>query len=776
MRTIYKVAAGLAAGLFALGAHGQINQGGGAGSVQNPNHSGGGILALSSPHTTITLGGTIDNTTLDITLTQANTWLNGMTIQNGLTADQIAISADGVGFTFLQGSQIYEDSTLGLLLVSYKGGGIDAGGGTLNLLSPVANITAESGDGTNAGSILQLGGAGINPSIIEAVTNTDVAFFGSNRGIGNMDSSNTYEAQIAAAAVTSGGNVIGAFVPSVGIGNVTTTVRNTNIKLVGASTVNGFPIQPALTALFAFQGYGDSYMSGQGSTNPLLGSSFAQVSKTIPSVPAVNYGVGGTTSDTINLSVWTTVQPSPQQPSGYLLNGGSNDRGSCGTSTACLTNFKEEVSSSLSRLAIPNQERVMGSSCTQTAGTWTADTAAYAIPTPLYYLNPGTAMSASGSGAILTCTVTSRSASTKVGLNFQVTNAQTGTFTVSVDGVPQTDQCSGTTAFTSAPCAGQNLLTLATTIFRQEFTGTSGTSHTVVITTTNAAKVDVTAVDTITSALQPNSNYVVVYSPALIFDAGGTYDAVIAAVANQFTADGARVTFADLQSTTNPGPGVNNTTDIATTATVSCSASVSANHPNDVCGQFHLAQTVVNAAKAAGWNIFGIPQSSGGGFDSATIAGQSVGAGDFGTSFYSASGGRAAFGYDSRGSAFISGGAGHGVDFYCGATGFFTSGLCGGYTPVGVPFTTQGTAIASATTIAPTAAGIFHVTGTTAIVTITPPTGCTTLTIDCELKLIPDAIGSTTTGGNIIFGTTFVVGKLLILIYDPNTTKWYPSY
>lgn len=530
----------------------------------------------------------------------------------------------------------------------------------------------------------------------------------------------------------------------------------------------------SLTALFAFQGYGDSYMLGQGATNPATGSGFAQVAKTIPSVPPVNYGLGGLNSDTINFDVWTLVQPSPQQPSAYILNGGNNDRGNCGTSFGCLTNYKEEISSSIARATIPNQERVMGSTCMQTSGTWTADNGLYTLPAPTYYLNPGTAVSASGSGAILTCTVPSRSASTQVGLNFQVTNAQTGTFTVTVDGVPQIDKCSGTTTFTSAPCAGQNLLTLTTTIFRQEFTGTPGTSHTVAITTTNAAKVNVTAVDTITATPQANSNYVPVVGPAPIFDAGGIYDAAIAAVSNQFTADGARVVFADLQSTSNPGPGVNATTDIATTATPNCSLSASASHPNDVCGYFHLAQTVVNATKAAGWNIFGTPQSSSGGFDSTTIPGMSLGAGDSGTAFMLIN--RATFGNDPRGNAFISGASGHGIDFYCGATGFFTSGLCGGYTPVGVPFTTQGTAIASATTIAPTAAGVFHVTGTIPIVTMTPPSGCTTSALDCELKLIPDALGSTTTGGNIISGTTFVVGKLLIEIYDPATALWYPSY
>lgn len=391
-----------------------------------------------------------------------------------------------------------------------------------------------------------------------------------------------------------------------------------SVGVVCAQQSGGHPSTPiplATTPLFNFVGFGDSYVFGAGALTPTIGGGFAQLAKTLPAVPFANNGVSGANSDAINLVVWTKTQQSPQVPSAYVIDGGANDGPNCGTSTSCVTNFQEEVNSSIGRMAIPPQERVMASTCAQTAGTWTADQAVYVLPAPTYYLNPGTALSATGSGAILTCTVPSRVASTKVGVNFQVTNAQTGTFTVTVDGVSQTDQCSATTTFTSGPCGGLTLLTAGqtTTAFRQEFTGTSGTSHTVVVTTTNAAKVNVTAVDTITPAPQANSNYVVAFGPNAAFANSVLYDAAMGTVANQFAADGARVRFADIQSTTNPGPGVNNTTDISQTATANCTASANANHPNDVCGYLHLAQTLANAAKLAGWNIFGTPQSFGGG-------------------------------------------------------------------------------------------------------------------------------------------------------------------
>ena len=84
----------------------------------------------------------------------------------------------------------------------------------------------------------------------------------------------------------------------------------------------------------------------------------------------------------------------------------------------------------------------------------------------------------------------------------------------------------------------------------------------------------------------------------------------------------------------------------------------------------------------------------------------------------------------------------------------------------------RGANVASATTITPTGE-IFHVTGTTAIATITPPTGLT----DCmQITIIPGGIFTTTTAGNIALATTAVVNRALTMTYDVTTSKWYPSY
>ncbi len=85
-----------------------------------------------------------------------------------------------------------------------------------------------------------------------------------------------------------------------------------------------------------------------------------------------------------------------------------------------------------------------------------------------------------------------------------------------------------------------------------------------------------------------------------------------------------------------------------------------------------------------------------------------------------------------------------------------------------------GAVVASATTIAPTNPA-FHISGTTAIVNITVPAACPSLSA-CVLYIIPDGIFTTTTAGNVALVTTAVVSKQLIMTWDPVSAKWYPSY
>lgn len=83
-----------------------------------------------------------------------------------------------------------------------------------------------------------------------------------------------------------------------------------------------------------------------------------------------------------------------------------------------------------------------------------------------------------------------------------------------------------------------------------------------------------------------------------------------------------------------------------------------------------------------------------------------------------------------------------------------------------------GTAIASATTIAPITRYV-HITGTTAIVNITAPTGTVSGT---EITLIFDGVDTWTAAGNIAAaGSATTAGSTVTFVYDAVTAKFYPS-
>jgi hypothetical protein len=84
-----------------------------------------------------------------------------------------------------------------------------------------------------------------------------------------------------------------------------------------------------------------------------------------------------------------------------------------------------------------------------------------------------------------------------------------------------------------------------------------------------------------------------------------------------------------------------------------------------------------------------------------------------------------------------------------------------------------GTTIASATTIAPPIPGIYHITGTTPISTITVPTTCPTSGMGCRMTLIFDGVAPLATGGNIAAACTPSGSQELQMHYDPGTSLWY---
>lgn len=84
-----------------------------------------------------------------------------------------------------------------------------------------------------------------------------------------------------------------------------------------------------------------------------------------------------------------------------------------------------------------------------------------------------------------------------------------------------------------------------------------------------------------------------------------------------------------------------------------------------------------------------------------------------------------------------------------------------------------GTAIASASTIAPTT-GIVHITGTTTINTITAfGVGVEGGTFTGCIQFIFDGLASFGTSGNILRAESPQVGQVVQECYDPGTSKWY---
>jgi len=84
----------------------------------------------------------------------------------------------------------------------------------------------------------------------------------------------------------------------------------------------------------------------------------------------------------------------------------------------------------------------------------------------------------------------------------------------------------------------------------------------------------------------------------------------------------------------------------------------------------------------------------------------------------------------------------------------------------------EGAVIASATTIAPTNP-LQHVSGTTAVATITVPLA---LPLNGSITIVPDGIFTTTTAGNIAVASTAIVNKPITFTYDSSSSKWVPSY
>jgi lysophospholipase L1-like esterase len=105
---------------------------------------------------------------------------------------------------------------------------------------------------------------------------------------------------------------------------------------------------------------------------------------------------------------------------------GTNDLLQCGPVTPCVQDWQATTSASLAWLAMPQEDKVLASQMTQTAGQWTQDTAFK------------TGESTTTSGSTLSFTINQTVAGRSLYLGYRVFApwlVQNGTATVSVDGV-----------------------------------------------------------------------------------------------------------------------------------------------------------------------------------------------------------------------------------------------------------------------------------------------------------------------------------------------------
>ena len=377
--------------------------------------------------------------------------------------------------------------------------------------------------------------------------------------------------------------------------------------------------------------------------------------------------------------------------------------------------------------------------------------------------------------------------------------------------------CSGTTTFSSGPCGGIALANSTYAPFRQEFTvAPSGTAHTIMVTSASAARFPIISADIIPPGGTVNEN-VVFYENVLAIPAwtnNATYNAATSSVISQEAGAGLPVYLVDINTAANGGtgvPGMATPTDISGTATTTCPSTTFGNHPND-CGYADIEATVENREDAVGYRFsiptsgtvtanngkFSVPlqvQVASTNFKSAYSnmnTANIIGSGELDYTGGSEVG--RGFGHD--GSTGLPWSGAYGEKVFSNQSGhWFLAQLFDGSAAWGEShFTTKwgvnlgtgssyqlgqaeaplfeqkiGTAMASAATIAPVA-GITHITGTTAIATITPPAGMSSTVGGC-VTFIADGAWSTATGGNITTVLTAVAGTLYQACYDGAT--WY---
>lgn len=581
--------------------------------------------------------------------------------------------------------------------------------------------------------------------------------------------------------------------PNANLANISTNINGTDCLAV--------PSTPCIISqgsnVAKLWGFGTSILYGVGATT--VGTAWFSRLATTTTAPAVNRGAPGSTLEADVYNVFRYYLPEPNSPSAIAFESGENNAG-CST-TPCDLHVQNSYMAADGWSVLPQAYKTLASTCTQT-GSWSTD-GTFPIAQPTLLASSGDNLSSTTNGSTLTCTTAG--GSDQVMVFYGVGNSLTGTFTVSIDGVLQTNNGTGTTTFSAAP-----LITIAGTpvldYYMQLFTGTGTGTHTVVFTTTNTGESLIAGVGVVPPSGTTATSFVLHAGVISTYSSYTSFNPIAQSVVSALrTAGLSSVIYIDTVSGT---PGVNNTTDMSTSATTLCPASLVSGHPND-CGQLNYFRTVINAEAAAGINI-GTTNQIG---SSITNTGQTLVPLQLGifpsVSLYSSLGDGASGYLDfNQGGPSYAGGSfivptspgqpwdGHFVQqqFIGAVDGFVCNSyyIGGGIADVNfkptwcsdvstgtsyqlgpstAPLYTSnvGPVIASASTIAP-ANSIQHVTGTSTISTINPPSPMSSTIGGC-ITLIADGAWTTATGGNISAVLIAVAGTPYQACYDGSV--WY---
>lgn len=357
---------------------------------------------------------------------------------------------------------------------------------------------------------------------------------------------------------------------------------------------------------YAFLGcYGDSFMAETfAPAADGICSLMAQAMPGIYSVNSHNYGVSSqTTQTTIVTSLWPNFAIYPQRPSMTIALSGNNDGTVQGTGADALLLAQENYQAAIGHTVIPLQSTFYASHCTP-SGSWSADTTLGATVTPNGVTSTGTPMLTTSSGASETCSIPT-SASTWLGIRFELAHSRGGTFTVNVDGTLRTSPDTGTTTWSSNPPG--NTTTGGASVVPSEYfiTGLTPGTHSVVVTTTNASQVTFDAVQWLPSDCATSCGGFQLIGGNAAYTGASNYDTAFASMITTVQGLGLPVWYA---SQINGTPGVNATTDIGA-ASQYCNATGSANHPNTQCGYVNMAKTIyaTEVALSSYWSRYPAP-------------------------------------------------------------------------------------------------------------------------------------------------------------------------